>query len=55
MNRFKKSIKFENSQLIVSFFSGTPAYPDEKLEKIISFAILVYHTNSHSKAASTKT
>ena len=56
MDYVRKSIKFENSQLIVSFFSGTPAYPDEKLEKIISFAILVYHTNSHSKAAaSTRT
>lgn len=57
MNRLKKkkSIKFENSQLIVSFFTGTPAYLDEKLEKIISLAILGYHKNSHSKAASTQT
>ena len=55
MNRLKKSIKFENSQLIVSFFTGTPAYPDEKLEKIISVAILGYYKNSHSKATSTKT
>ena len=56
MNRFKKkSIKFENSQLIVSFSTGTPAYLDEKLEKIFFLAILGYHKNSHSKAASTQT
>ena len=35
MNRLKKSIKFENSQLIISFISETPASLHEKLEKII--------------------
>ena len=35
MNRLKKSIKFENSQFIISFISETPASLHEKLEKII--------------------